>query len=185
MKTLFLPLIASTILLLGAGCTNTQSGVLSYSDLAACGDFPTTTADGGPTQRYFVCREAESGDCYYKRSRFVDTGMADCASDDAPYGNDECYRTVYDLYGSDGQSLQSAITEVSKSDVCGQTTQDFFLSKTSALPYDGYTPDETERVCYYQDKMLFVGESYNDGCNSHTCQKDGTIISTEMACEIE
>lgn len=48
---------------------------------------------------------------------------------------------------------------------------------------DGYTPDETEIICDYQGVMLYVGESYNDGCNTHTCQSDGTILSTEKACD--
>src|SRR3989338_4030104 len=40
----------------------------------------------------------------------------------------------------------------------------------------------SETVCYYQDKMLYAGESYNDGCNTHTCYSDGTVLSTEKAC---
>ncbi|MBI2473053.1 YceI family protein [Candidatus Uhrbacteria bacterium] len=43
----------------------------------------------------------------------------------------------------------------------------------------------SEAVCYFEDKMLFEGESYDDGCNTHTCQRDGTIFSTEKACETE
>lgn len=48
---------------------------------------------------------------------------------------------------------------------------------------DGYAPDETETICGYQNIMLYVGETYDDGCNTHTCQSDGTILSTEKACD--
>ncbi len=50
---------------------------------------------------------------------------------------------------------------------------------------DGYSPDETEVVCYYGDHMIYAGQSYNDGCNDHACQKDGELLSTERACETE
>jgi len=55
----------------------------------------------------------------------------------------------------------------------------------STLPYEGHTPDETELICYYEDQIIFVGQSYYDGCNTHTCQYDGTIISTEIGCGSE
>lgn len=38
--------------------------------------------------------------------------------------------------------------------------------------------------CSYGKRYgLFADETYNDGCNSHTCQDDGSVISTERACE--
>lgn len=38
--------------------------------------------------------------------------------------------------------------------------------------------------CTYEGTILKPGESYDDGCNTHTCQQDGvTVISTERACE--
>ena len=45
---------------------------------------------------------------------------------------------------------------------------------------------ETELVtCEYEGMTLQVGGSYDDGCNTHTCQEDGSVLSTEVACEPE
>ena len=40
-----------------------------------------------------------------------------------------------------------------------------------------------EVVCTYEGQELAAGESYDDGCNTHTCQEDGEVLSTERACE--
>ena len=53
-------------------------------------------------------------------------------------------------------------------------------------PRNGYSPvDETELICYYGDRVIYAGQSYDDGCNTHTCQWDGTLLSTEKACGTE
>lgn len=37
--------------------------------------------------------------------------------------------------------------------------------------------------CSYQGHLLAPGESYDDGCNTHTCQANGDVLSTERGCE--
>lgn len=43
--------------------------------------------------------------------------------------------------------------------------------------------EEDAQNCTYEGTVLKPGESYDDGCNTHTCQGGDKIVSTERACE--
>lgn len=43
-------------------------------------------------------------------------------------------------------------------------------------------PAYASEVCIYNEVAYQPGQSHYDGCNSHTCQDDGTFASTERAC---
>ena len=46
-------------------------------------------------------------------------------------------------------------------------------------------PEPELVTCEYEGMTLQVGGSYDDGCNTHTCQEDGSVLSTEVACKPE
>ena len=64
------------------------------------------------------------------------------------------------------------------------TQLDDDLDQRQAEINEGDGPED-EAICTYDGQTLQVGESYDDGCNTHTCQQDGTVVSTEMGCEAE
>lgn len=51
---------------------------------------------------------------------------------------------------------------------------------------DTDSPDVSSPNCVINDKTYSVNQSFTaaDGCNTCTCQSDGTIACTEMACEL-
>ncbi|MFA6522336.1 MAG: hypothetical protein WCT24_01955 [Patescibacteria group bacterium] len=59
----------------------------------------------------------------------------------------------------------------------------FFFLLTGLVLLGAGCIEKSERTCNYQGHTLSVSESYFDGCNYHTCQENGEIVSTEMACE--
>lgn len=54
---------------------------------------------------------------------------------------------------------------------------------TAYNPDQGLCVDRDELACFRSRYGLRAGETYDDGCNRHTCQEDGTLVSTEIACE--
>ncbi|HAU66231.1 MAG: YceI family protein [Candidatus Uhrbacteria bacterium GW2011_GWF2_39_13] len=95
-------------------------------------------------------------------------------------GTMELDRTLWDIkYGS--EKFFDNLGDNLINDIFMLKVDMLFKSYVEDYEYD----DSTERVCFYQDKMLLAGESYDDGCNTHTCQRDGTIFSTEKACETD
>lgn len=52
-----------------------------------------------------------------------------------------------------------------------------FLSSCSL-----FDEDEEVQQCSYGDAKYEVGEIFNDGCNDCTCESDGMVVCTEMAC---
>ena len=100
------------------------------TDLAACGTFPRTTGDGGPTSRYFVCRNTNTGDCYYKTSYFEQIEGCDPKfSDNNPYGNAECIKDLVDVYNFNGNLLEKGRNIYRPEDGCANTEQKYFESK--------------------------------------------------------
>jgi hypothetical protein len=124
-------ILALSALVLLPGCGIFSPAVKNYSDLSACGSFPATSGDGGPTSRYFVCRSAKTGDCYYKKAYQAQVPGCDPEFDKNPYGKEECFENKADFYGWDGKVSESGAGVREKSgDACGITTQDYFESKT-------------------------------------------------------
>ncbi len=99
-----------------------------YTDLSACGDFPTSTGDGGPTSRFHVCRDASSGQCYYKKTYQEQISDCDPEFDKYDYGKDECFKSKTAFYSANDNSVQR--TE-NGNDNCAITTQSYFDSKVS------------------------------------------------------
>lgn len=100
------------------------------TDLTACGDFPRSSGDGGPTSRYFVCRNINTSACYYKTSYFEQIKGCDPKfSDDNPYGNEECFQSLVDIYNFSGSLLEKGKDGYRAEDNCANTTQQYFESK--------------------------------------------------------
>ncbi|QQR84040.1 hypothetical protein IPJ72_02490 [Candidatus Peregrinibacteria bacterium] len=119
--------VAITMLAL-AGCGKATPVAQDYSDLTACGDFTTSSGDGGPTSRYFVCRDANNGQCYYKKTYFEQIPGCDPESDKNPYGKEECFENKTALYSFNSATSQST---TNSNDSCAATTQTYFESKVS------------------------------------------------------
>ncbi len=101
------------------------------TDLAACGFFPQVSGDGGPTSRYFVCRNVNTGDCYYKTSYFQQIKGCDPKfSDDNPYGNEKCFQNLIDIYNFSGTLVEKGKSSYRTEDNCAVTEQKYFESKT-------------------------------------------------------
>ena len=119
-------LIVAIVALALAGCGTTTPVAQDYSDLTVCGDFPTSSGDGGPTSRYFVCRDANDGQCYYKKTYFEQIPGCDPEFDKYDYGKEECFENKAALYTFDGTLSQSI---ANSDDSCAATTQTYFESK--------------------------------------------------------
>jgi hypothetical protein len=104
--------------------------VTDKTDLSVCGDFPRSSGDGGPTSRYFVCRNINTGDCYYKTSYFEQIKGCDPKfSDDNPYGNEECFQSLVDVYNFSGTLLEKGKDIYRAEDNCANTAQQYFEAK--------------------------------------------------------
>ncbi|MFA5175493.1 MAG: hypothetical protein WC430_03725 [Patescibacteria group bacterium] len=100
------------------------------TNLTACGDFPRSSNDGGPTSRYFVCRNINTGNCYYKTSYFEQINGCDPKfSGDNPYGNEECFQSLVDVYNFSGTLLEKGKDGYQAEDNCANTTQQYFEAK--------------------------------------------------------
>jgi len=103
---------------------------INKADLTACGDFTRSSGDGGPTSRYFVCRNINTGDCYYKTSYFEQIKGCDPKfSDDNPYGNEECFKNLVDVYDFNGNLIEKGKDDYRAEDSCANTEQQYFESK--------------------------------------------------------
>ncbi len=110
--------------------TDTKVAVMDKTDLKACGDFPRTSGDGGPTSRYSVCRNINTGECYYKTSYVEQIKGCDSKfSDDNPYGNDECFKGLVDVYSFNGSIFEKGKESYRPEDSCANTEQKYFESK--------------------------------------------------------
>lgn len=112
-----------------AGCGTAAPVAQTYSDLTACGSFPTSTGDGGPTSRYFVCRNSNDGQCYYKKTYSEQIQGCNPGFDKNPYGKEECFESKTALFTSTGSPSQSSAANTN--DNCAATTQTYFDSKVS------------------------------------------------------
>ncbi len=100
------------------------------TDITVCGDVPRVSGDGGPTSRYAVCRNKDTGDCYYKTSYMKQIDGCDPAfSDENPYGNDECFTSVEDVYQFSGALLEKEKQQYRSEDTCVLTEQQYVESK--------------------------------------------------------
>jgi len=103
------------------------------SDLAACGDFPRIEAGGGPTSYFDVCRNADTGDCYYKKIYFKQISGCDPQfSDENPYGREECFKHVSDIYNAKGSKTEREQEGYRQTDNCASTSQQYFDSKVKS-----------------------------------------------------
>ena len=114
--------LATVIIFALAGC-----GTQNYSDLTACGTFPTSTGDGDVGSRYFVCRNANDGQCYYKEAYSEQIKGCDPEFDKNPYGKEECFESKAALFTFEGSPSESDIAN--SNDNCDLTTQVYFESK--------------------------------------------------------
>lgn len=111
-----------------AGCGTITPVANNYEDLSVCGDFPVATGDGGPTSHYFVCRNANDGGCYYKKTSFEQIPGCDPEFDKYDYGKEECFSNKTATYTLEGNLLE---TTENVNDKCSATTQTYFESKVS------------------------------------------------------
>jgi hypothetical protein len=87
---------------------------------------------GGPTTQYAICRNADNGDCYYKKTFFEQIPGCDPeVSDENPYGKEECFKSVANIYGATGNLTQEKVETYRQADNCGATTQQYFDSKVN------------------------------------------------------
>lgn len=121
-------LLVAVAMLVFTGCSITTPVAQDYSDLTACGDFVAFDGDGGPTSRYFVCRESSAGECYYKKTFLEQIPGCDPEFDKNPYGKEECFKSETSVYAANGQPSQRAVLS---NDTCAATTQTYFESKVS------------------------------------------------------
>ena len=119
-------LVAAIAMLTLVGCGAATPVAQDYSDLTACGDFQTSSSDGEATSRYYVCRDANDGQCYYKKTYFEQIPSCDPEFDKNPYGKDECFESKTALYSFNGIPLESS---TNSNDTCATTTQNYFESK--------------------------------------------------------
>ncbi|MFA5948116.1 MAG: hypothetical protein WC806_04035 [Candidatus Gracilibacteria bacterium] len=123
-------LIIAIAMLFLTGCGTTAQVAENYSDLTACGDFPTSMGDGGPSARFFVCRNIDTGDCYYKTSYFEQINGCDPKfSDSNPYGNNECFKSLLNVYDFNGNVVENESENYRPKDNCTNTEQNYFESK--------------------------------------------------------
>ena len=118
------------------------AGKCVYYDVYECGNFPTLEGDGGPTSRYYVCRDAHTGDCSYQKtySQIIEGCDPEFDAETNPYGNPECFDTLADVYSPEGELLLAksknlpSVTAypLASTDLnCVPTSQAFFETKTN------------------------------------------------------
>ncbi len=106
--------------------SETAPRVQNYSDLSACGNFPAASSDSGPTTRYSVCRNSESGECYYRKGYYEQISGCDPEFEKNPYGKEECFMSKVALFSVEGKVLNN---KENPKDTCAPTTQKYFESK--------------------------------------------------------
>lgn len=97
-------------------------------------------------------------------------GEAFAASMGLPRGHYAFWtRIIFDLCQDSGGSISGAAC------ICPDGS--------SYDPEQGECVNQADLDCTYRRYGLRAGETYDDGCNRHTCQADGSVVSTEVACE--
>ena len=101
------------------------------SDLTVCGDFPVFSGDGDAGAKYQVCRNTETGECFYNKgySEQIDGCDPEFDPDTNPYGNNECFEWLNDIYNSDGNLTEKGLKALNENLKCQTTYQDYFESK--------------------------------------------------------
>lgn len=100
------------------------------SDLAACGDFPKVAHPSGMASYSDVCRNADSGECYYKKMHAqLIPGCDPAFSNENPSGKPECFKMVSDIYDVKGTQTQKGQETYRPTDNCAGTSEQYVDSK--------------------------------------------------------